>query len=199
MEQDIMVCKAPGRINLFGLTLIGLFFSCGTTDRGAPTYPLNITNSTIATKTGISSVNGKIIDGKVYALYFNGDTSMTGTYEQGKEQGELRYWYENKQLKEIRLYTLGKKEGKHQGWYEDGAIRFEYNYLNDNFHGEYKDWFRNGQLFRSWNFKNGHEDGAQQVRYETGQILSNYLIKNKRRYGLLGTENCINVADSIPR
>ena len=37
----------------------------------------------------------------------------------------------------------------------------------------------------------------QQFWYNDGEIKSNYIIKNKRRYGLLGTKNCVNVSNSI--
>ena len=43
----------------------------------------------------------------------------------------------------------------------------------------------------------GYESGGQKVWYPNGLIKSNYIMKNGRRYGLLGTKNCINVKDSI--
>jgi len=54
-----------------------------------------------------------------------------------------------------------------------------------------------GKLISYHNFKNGYEEGSQKVWYDNGKIKSNYTIKNGRRYGLLGTKNCINVKDSV--
>ena len=33
--------------------------------------------------------------------------------------------------------------------------------------------------------------------YNNGKVRSNYLVINGKRYGLLGTKNCVNVKDSI--
>jgi antitoxin component YwqK of YwqJK toxin-antitoxin module len=47
------------------------------------------------------------------------------------------------------------------------------------------------------NYVMGHESGAQQQFYTDGKIKANYTIIDGRRYGLLGTKNCVNVSDSI--
>jgi antitoxin component YwqK of YwqJK toxin-antitoxin module len=47
------------------------------------------------------------------------------------------------------------------------------------------------------NYQKGHEEGEQKWWYDNGKIKANYIIKDGRRYGLLGTKNCINVSDSI--
>lgn len=153
----------------------------------------------IQRKSGISYLNGKILNGIVFSVSEKGDTLMKAPYLDGKENGEFVYRYTNGELNEVRIFVNGKKEGKHSGWYENGKLRFEYNYTKDEFDGEYKEWYTNGQLFRNLNFKNGHEDGRQEVWFEGGQVKSNYIIKNGRRYGLLGTKNCVNVADSVRR
>ena len=59
-----------------------------------------------------------------------------------------------------------------------------------------KDEHKN-QIIKSLNYTNGQESGHQQLWYDNGEIRSNYIIKNDRRYGLLGTKNCVNVSDSI--
>ena len=47
------------------------------------------------------------------------------------------------------------------------------------------------------NYVKGHEEGSQKMYYDNGKIRSNYTIIAGRRYGLLGTKNCVNVADSV--
>lgn len=92
---------------------------------------------------------------------------------------------------------MGRKEGTHRGWYETGKLRFEYHFNDDQFDGSYKEWFSDGKLFRNMNYEKGQESGIQQSWNPNGQLKMNYLIKDERRYGLLGTKNCKNVADSL--
>ena len=76
-------------------------------------------------------------------------------------------------------------------------MAFAYNLKNDIYHGTLKEWTKSGQIIKSLNYINGQEFGHQQLWYDNGEIRSNYIIKNNRRYGLLGTKNCVNVSDSI--
>jgi antitoxin component YwqK of YwqJK toxin-antitoxin module len=46
-------------------------------------------------------------------------------------------------------------------------------------------------------YKKGYEEGLQQFYYDNGKVKANYFMKAGRRYGLLGTKNCVNVSDSI--
>jgi antitoxin component YwqK of YwqJK toxin-antitoxin module len=47
------------------------------------------------------------------------------------------------------------------------------------------------------NYEAGIEVGQQRQWYDDGSVRSNYVMKNGRRFGLLGTKNCINVKDSL--
>jgi antitoxin component YwqK of YwqJK toxin-antitoxin module len=46
-------------------------------------------------------------------------------------------------------------------------------------------------------YRKGYEDGLQQQFYESGKVKANYMMLDGRRYGMLGTKNCVNVSDSI--
>ena len=98
---------------------------------------------------------------------------------------------------EIRLFDKGKKTGAHKYFYPTGQIRFYYQLKNDVYHGFKKEWNAQGLLVAHQNYVHGQEAGSQQVWYDNGSLKSNYIIKNGRRYGLLGTKNCINVKDSL--
>jgi antitoxin component YwqK of YwqJK toxin-antitoxin module len=52
-------------------------------------------------------------------------------------------------------------------------------------------------LVKQMNYLKGHEEGPQKWWYDNGKIKANYIIQDGRRFGLLGTKNCINVTDSI--
>jgi antitoxin component YwqK of YwqJK toxin-antitoxin module len=132
-----------------------------------------------------------------YMLYPNGDSMFVTPYLNGLEEGYSKKWYPNKQLSEERLYINGKKEGIHKGWWEDGKPKFIFAISNDAYTGEFKEWNSNGLLVKVFHYKNGQEEGRQQLYFDDGTVKSNYIIIEGRRYGLLGTKNCINVSDSI--
>ena len=100
-------------------------------------------------------------------------------------------------IKEIRKYREGKKIGRYIGYYETGNIKFEENFKNNLNHGKLFIWSNEGKLVRESNYKNGYESGLQKIWESNGKIKSNYIVKNKRRYGLLGTKNCINETDTL--
>lgn len=50
---------------------------------------------------------------------------------------------------------------------------------------------------KEMNYKKGFEEGSQKMFYDNGKVKVNYIMINGRRYGLLGTKNCVNVSDSV--
>lgn len=139
----------------------------------------------------------KHFTGYQFALHLNGDTALLKSFYNGLEEGFTRKWHTNKQLAEERFYLAGKKEGLHRAYWQSGRLKFEYHFLHDEFDGLCKEWYANGRIFKEFNYKAGHEEGSIKMFWENGKIKTNYIIKNGRRYGLLGTKNCINVADSV--
>ena len=151
---------------------------------------LSITNNTLF-------LNNSEFNGKIYELYKNCDTLATKQIINGLEDGILKKWYPNKQLMEIREYQNGQKNGKQIAYFKNGIKKFEFIAKNDIYEGELKEWNIKGDLIHLATYKNGQEDGTQKMWYDNGKIRANYVIKNGKRYGLLGTKNCINVSDSI--
>lgn len=139
----------------------------------------------------------KHFTGHQFELNLNGDTTLVKSFYDGLEEGFTKKWHANKQLAEQRFYIAGKKEGLHRAWWQNGKLKFEYHFLNDEFNGIAREWYENGNIYKVFNYKNGHEDGSIKMWWINGKIKTNYIIKNGRRYGLLGTKNCINVADSV--
>jgi antitoxin component YwqK of YwqJK toxin-antitoxin module len=97
----------------------------------------------------------------------------------------------------LRYSENGWKEGEHTGWFENGQKQFVYHFTNDMFDGNQKEWLSNGTLYSDLNYEKGEESGSQRIWYTNGRIKTNYIIKNNRRYGLLGTKNCVNSSDSV--
>lgn len=188
--MDIMVRK------VLGLTSIVFFIflqACIQT----PVEILDASKHQINTKKGITYCDGKTITGLLYQTTPTGDTIFSTVFLNGKEHGTSKRFFANGQQEELRYFTNGKKEGVHEGWYPNGKIRFRSEFMDDEFHGNVKQWAENGQLIRNLNYENGHEFGTQQVWDINGKIKTNYIIKNGRRYGLLGSKNCVNVGDSV--
>lgn len=143
-------------------------------------------------------LKGIIFSGYVYQLYPNKkDTFSLESYRNGILSGIAKKYYLSKQLMEYRVYLRGAKNGKQISYWENSNKRFEFTAKDDAYEGELKEWSENGSLFHLAHFKNGQEEGEQKLWYDNGKIKANYVIRNGKRYGLLGTKNCINVSDSI--
>ena len=151
---------------------------------------LSITDNTLL-------YNNLEFNGTIYELYKNGDTLAIKQMIKGLQDGISKKWYPNNQLMEIREYQNGQKNGKQIAYFQNGIKKFEFIAKNDIYEGELKEWNIGGDLIHLATYKNGQEDGTQKMWYDNGKIRANYVIKNGKRYGLLGTKNCINVSDSI--
>ena len=145
----------------------------------------------------IVEFNQSAYTGFVYDTFDNGDTISVEFYKLGLKHGNWKKFYIGGSLKEVRVFNNGKKEGKYEGFYNDGSKNFSFNFYNDEYHGTNRIWAKDGQLIEELNYLNGYENGSQKVWYLNGKIKSNYVIKNNRRFGLLGTKNCINTSEEV--
>jgi antitoxin component YwqK of YwqJK toxin-antitoxin module len=75
--------------------------------------------------------------------------------EDGKMQGECKWWYSNGPPQKHCFYKDGKKHGEYKWWYSNGELQEHSFYKDGKFHGEYKSWDRNGQLRRHCFYKDG--------------------------------------------
>ena len=125
------------------------------------------------------------------------DTLSRESFLIGKRSGIQKKWYSKSKIKEVRFYVDGKKDGKQLAFWENGNKKFEFTALDDAYEGELKEWTIVGHLIHQANFVNGQEEGPQKLWYDNGKIRANYIIRDGKRYGLLGTKNCVNVSDSV--
>lgn len=125
------------------------------------------------------------------------DTLLIEGYINGLQSGISKKWYSHKKLMEIRMFNNGKKDGRQVAYWENGFKKFDFIAKEDVYEGELKEWNIDGKLIHLGNYKNGQEEGAQKLWYDNGKIRANFFIINGKRYGLLGTKNCVNVSDSI--
>ena len=168
---------------------------------GCKEEPMLVYNAkTLALKTqrGVTLNQGIPFSGIVIKQFPESqDTLSIQKYRHGKADGTWKRFYRSGKTQEIRYYENGKKIRAHKYYYPSGKLKFHYQLENDVYHGFKKEWNPQGLIISHKNYENGQEEGKQQRWYENGKVKSNYIIKNGRRYGLLGTKNCINVKDSL--
>lgn len=117
----------------------------------------------------------------------------------GLEEGEWRRYHENGKLKEKRFYSHGVKVGLLKTWWDNGQLQVLYRFKNGEYDGTCFEWNRNGVMTKKMHYTLGVESGEQRQWYDDGSVRSNYVMVRGRRFGLLGTKNCINVKDSLDR
>jgi antitoxin component YwqK of YwqJK toxin-antitoxin module len=158
---------------------------------------LNSTDSSLHTENGILFYKTLLYNGTTYTLYPNGDTAEITGFNKGSENGYRKRYYPGRKLKEIREFDNGSKVGDYLAWWQNGKRKLNYHFKDNEYEGTCREWNADGVLIIEMNYKNGYEAGPQKMFYDNGKVRSNYLIINGRRYGLLGTKNCVNVSDSI--
>ena len=159
---------------------------------------LNIASTDFTLINGIAHSNKLPFTGTIFMLYPNTtDTAEVRNYLNGFENGEWRKYYTANQLREKRSFINGQKTGSYLAYWPNGKPQQVYNFEQDLYEGTCREWCDNGILIKEMNYHKGYEAGTQKAWWDNGKIKSNYIIKNGRRYGLLGTKNCINVSDTI--
>lgn len=159
---------------------------------------VNVDRLSWVDKGGLKFYKGMPFTGMVYKQdSLSGDTLFIENYQSGYKHGIFKRFYPNHLLLEKREFQMGKKEGQHLRYWDNGNLAFEYHLEDGVYHGNNRAWNREGQIVKSLHYTRGQQKGHQQLWDDKGVIRTNYVIKNNRRYGLLGTKNCINVSDSI--
>lgn len=115
------------------------------------------------------------------------------------EEGEWRKYHSNGTLMEQRFYHHGVKVGVLKSWWANGQLQALYRFKNGEYDGVCFEWNRAGVMTKKMHYTLGYESGEQRQWYDDGSVRSNYVVSEGRRFGLLGTKNCINVKDSIDR
>jgi len=189
--------ELPGLIrdSLLLALLVG-FISCSNKTKIGITA--NADTLTLKTQEGLYYLKRTLFTGKLFKLDKKHlDTLFVENYLNGKRHGIFKRFYQNNLLLEERTYHKGKKEGLHVRYWPSGKLIFKYNLKNDLYDGLSRSWNQDGFLIQKMNYIKGKEVGRQQLWYDDGGVRSNYVMLNNRRYGLLGTKNCVNISDEI--
>ena len=181
------------------ILLLMLFTSCTNTGKHATEYrTINQNTPGLKAVNGTLYLNDTLFSGTVYAIFPGTyDTAAIMNFSNGAEDGIWKKYFAGNTLEETRQFKQGKKIGEYTAWWPNGKKRLQYRFAAGEYEGTCYEWNENGQLVKEANYKAGHEDGLQKIFYDNGKIHSNFIVVNGRRYGLLGTKNCVNVSDSI--
>lgn len=79
--------------------------------------------------------------------------------EQHQKQGEFKEWYDNGQLKELKVYKDDKLNGQVQTWYEDGKPESAIDYVNGAEQGWSRAWKQDGSLNSECQYQAGERLG----------------------------------------
>lgn len=123
------------------------------------------------------------------------DTMMFRQFYNGLEHGRWVKYYPSGKIMEVRYFNKGVKVDTLRIWWENGKLQAQIPFQNGEYEGESIEWNPEGRMIRRLHYHKGYEEGAQQQWYDDGSVRSNYVIRNGRRYGLLGTKNCVNVLE----
>ncbi|RZK59886.1 MAG: toxin-antitoxin system YwqK family antitoxin [Pedobacter sp.] len=195
-----MAHQAQLRNKIFIVALVALAFGCRLKyNEGLTELPLfNSEQLSLTMNNGLAFSAGKPFSGRIFSFYQNTkDTAEIVGFLNGREHGEWKKFYPADKKKEVRYFKNGQKTGSYNAWWENGNKQLEYIFVDDEYEGTCKEWNEKGELSRIMNYSKGQEEGEQKWWYDGGKIKANYVIKDGRRYGLLGTKNCINVSDSV--
>jgi antitoxin component YwqK of YwqJK toxin-antitoxin module len=186
-------------LNNFLIAISFLFAGCrsGMNEAVVERRSVRSDDPAFSIKKNIAWYDNKKFSGIVYSLHENNDTAFSLSYSNGIENGLHKKWFSNGVVSEERWYKAGIKQGPQKAWWDNGKPQYVFYAVNDMYEGQYREWTREGILLRDFHYVNGQEEGAQKFFNEDGTIRSNYVIHSGRRYGLLGTKNCVNVKDSV--
>lgn len=175
-----------------------LFAACGRSEKPVKTPSFNSASVNVRMKNGVAMIENTRFTGIVYTLYPNGtDTAEIVGFNNGREHGEWKRFYPGNKLMEVRHFENGQKTGRFKAWWPNGAIKLSYHFSNGEYNGVCREWNDKRMLIKEMHYKNGYEEGSQKEFYNDGKVKANYVMIEGRRYGLLGTKNCVNVSDSI--
>jgi antitoxin component YwqK of YwqJK toxin-antitoxin module len=189
--------------------IVIIFFQCSSKENNGATLSsknpqdnskekirtISVDNAQISFENTGVFYQGKPFSGKLFRLDpQTQDTLKIESYARGNRHGNWIQYFPGHVLKEFRTFDQGKKIGAFVQYFPTGKKQQEYHFQNDEYQGVASEWNESGVLIREMHYMAGYEEGSQKLFYDNGQVRANYVMKNGRRFGLLGTKNCVNVS-----
>ena len=109
----------------------------------------------------VTKVSKGLIDGKYEEYYANGNTFMSGRYEDGKKEGEWKTYTEEGYLWKKHTYKNGQLNGKFVNYYtKTGVEETVGNYVNGRKSGNWNSYYSSGRKKLSGNYSYGYRLGT---------------------------------------
>lgn len=147
------------------LVFCGLLFGCN--DFKVITYSLNevtsVEDSIVYLKNDMTPINGKVIS----------KFGDIGLFENGKNTGEIKIYFENGDLKVSKDY-INDSTLRYKSWYENNQLHKQGNYQNNLKTGEWISWDKNGKPMMKGEFNNGKEIGIHFLFIENKLVSKTY-------------------------
>ena len=101
-----------------------------------------------------------------------------GLFQNGKEEGEHKWWFDTNVMDQIIVYKNGLIEGTMKNWHPNGQLKLESNYKKGKHEGKTTEWHNNGQ--KKWEVKYVYDqkDGESPTWSRKGTLLGKQVFNN---------------------
>jgi len=113
-------------------------------------------NNTIVKDGVVYDINEKPINGLYKVYYPNGNVKMEVDSQNGRPEGEGKFYAEEGYLLFHGDFKNGLPEGKVLNFYEDGSVHNELYYQNGVRNGKFKTYNESGELSMEVEYRNGN-------------------------------------------
>jgi antitoxin component YwqK of YwqJK toxin-antitoxin module len=108
-----------------------------------------------------------------------------GNFENGKKEGEWKYYNPYDELYQVYMFRKGKKKGPFKTFHINGNVSSEGTMKEGYMHGEYRSYYENGQIEEIGTYFFGMRIDEWKEFYENGQIASTSNYKSNKLEGSL--------------
>lgn len=116
--------------------------------------------------------DGKL-NGECKWYYESGKPMMVSTYVMGVLEGEAWRWYENGQKEAHFFFKNNKKDGVSESFNVAGILVKKETYKDGVLNGGFSQWYDNGALFVEGGYLDGMMHGSWMIFYDDGTVASN--------------------------
>lgn len=122
-------------------------------------------------------------DGSFTEYKINGDTAVSGFYDQGLKTGEWKQFFYNGKIEKIANYKNNKLDGLYQLYYDNGKLRASGYYTNGKKNRLWSWYANNGSLDMKGTFLDDQQDGDWTYYYPDGRISYTAQFKKDKKDG----------------
>lgn len=141
---------------------------------------LNRNNGSVAGTEPVSVKHGKWVE-----YHWNGNKKKEEHFQEGVLIGEVRSWYEDGQLEELKTMEDKFENGRYERYYADGQVAVKGQFIKGEKDGDWMTYHPNGILAYSEVYKSDKlVDGPWRGKHPNGQDSLTGNINNGRKEGL---------------